>query len=154
MLNGLRPRIPSLRFTSSTSKIGENFSKPPTPTPSPEPFIPSPSQIVSELNSEVPEPVVEEQSTNEEQKLYSELEEMLHTQGFTPIQSHRLVLLISEAVHESMSTSTKQMVPNTEQKTVAAKQTAQLDSIRKDIMGLETRDFVALSSELERVVEG
>ncbi|KAI8907306.1 hypothetical protein EDD86DRAFT_219384 [Gorgonomyces haynaldii] len=78
---------------------------------------------------------------------------MLEKDGFTNDQAKGLVLLVNEAITESMVSAIQSMVPKTEQQQEEEEMNKQLQLLTDEINTLEKKDFATIKGELARITE-
>jgi hypothetical protein len=77
--------------------------------------------------------------------------QLLIAEGFTQAQAESLILLISQAVEESMKNIVQSLALKNDQQLVLQHNQAEFDKLQSDINDLGQKDFAILKSELEKI---
>jgi DNA primase large subunit len=77
--------------------------------------------------------------------------QLLMAEGFTQAQADSLILLISQAVEESMKNMVQSLALKNDHQLVMQHNQAEFDKLQSDINDLGKKDFAILKAELEKI---
>lgn len=79
--------------------------------------------------------------------------DLLKSRGFTNIQAEGLIALISDALRQSIESSTSNMVSNETELNARREMYVELAEIKEEIKQLTNNDFALLKAELDRIIK-